>query len=468
MKWFFCWCQDTDFRSDHNWKDLIRVSVESALRNTSLEPNFIYDGEPSDFTEELAKKGVKIFFHRLSFTKKITDCKPEDKEWQAIARGAFLRFDIPILADSNDEFVLYTDADVMFLRDPDFSGYHPNFIAATSQSIRGSKSDFNSGVMLFNLKAFKLIYNNLIEFTVKSPEISSGSVFDQEILIFYLKNNYLLLPENYNWKPYWGLNQEASIIHWHGPKPETINKLLTGEIKETHQIWMHLYEKNPSSYKYYADKHKFFLRNYYGSDKNIALDKPATQSSVSQWSTQPTRESDAAGAVNGVINGVQGFHTDIEDSPWWMVDLGDIFAISEIYIFNRTDLPPEIPQRASRLAIEIGTDAGSFTEVYRRESDEPFGGVDGNPLIWTSPLPVVGRYVRIRLLTRNYLHLDQVEVFGKPAGDDRVGFDKTPIPLPEDFDPDRYLELNPDVREGGADPVRHWQEYGYREGRQWK
>ncbi len=41
-------------------------------------------------------------------------------------------------------------------------------------------------------------------------------------------------------------------------------------------------------------------------------------------------------------------------------------------------------------------------------------------------------------------------------------------PIPEDFGPERYLELNPDVREGGADPVRHWQEHGYREGRPYK
>jgi len=458
MKWFFCWCQDTDFRSDHNWKDLIRVSVESALRNTSLEPNFIYDGEPSEFTEELAKKGVKVIFHRLSFTKEIVNYKPEDKGWQAVARGAFLRFDIPIVCDDDSEFVLYTDADVIFLKDPDFSGYNPDFIAATCESIRGSKSDFNSGVMLFNLRNFKSIYGDLIEFTLNNLEIASKFALDQGILRFYLKNNYVLLPEIYNWKPYWGLNQEASIIHWHGPKPETISKLLTGEIEKTHEGWVDVYMnvKDKNSYKYYVGIQKMILQSYYKTDKNIALGKSATQSSVSQWSAQPTRESDAAGAVNGVINGLQGFHTEIEDSPWWMVDLGSIFAISEICIYNRLDLPPEIPQRASRLAIEIGMDLDSLAEAYRRESDEPFGGADGNPLIWTPPEPVLGRYVRIRLLTRNYLHLDQVEVFGK-----------TP-PLPHDFDPERYLELNPDVREAGADPIRHWQEWGFKEGRKWK
>jgi ubiquinone/menaquinone biosynthesis C-methylase UbiE len=40
--------------------------------------------------------------------------------------------------------------------------------------------------------------------------------------------------------------------------------------------------------------------------------------------------------------------------------------------------------------------------------------------------------------------------------------------LPADFNPDRYLELNPDVANAGADPATHWKQYGYREGRQWK
>ena len=39
-------------------------------------------------------------------------------------------------------------------------------------------------------------------------------------------------------------------------------------------------------------------------------------------------------------------------------------------------------------------------------------------------------------------------------------------PLPEDFDPARYLDLNPDIRV--TDPGRHWQEFGCREGRRWK
>lgn len=49
-----------------------------------------------------------------------------------------------------------------------------------------------------------------------------------------------------------------------------------------------------------------------------------------------------------------------------------------------------------------------------------------------------------------------------------VCFHESPLPLPKNFNPERYLDLNPDVRGDGADPARHWQEYGYKEGRQWE
>jgi ubiquinone/menaquinone biosynthesis C-methylase UbiE len=42
------------------------------------------------------------------------------------------------------------------------------------------------------------------------------------------------------------------------------------------------------------------------------------------------------------------------------------------------------------------------------------------------------------------------------------------LAIPDHFNPDRYLELNPDVAAGGADPAAHWKEYGYREERRWK
>ncbi len=42
-----------------------------------------------------------------------------------------------------------------------------------------------------------------------------------------------------------------------------------------------------------------------------------------------------------------------------------------------------------------------------------------------------------------------------------------PLTLPEDFDPDGYLALNPDIREAYEDPARHYLAHGHAEGRKW-
>ncbi len=159
-----------------------------------------------------------------------------------------------------------------------------------------------------------------------------------------------------------------------------------------------------------CNKTEIDLRNY-ESGSLISNHCRAIQSTTSEWSCVRDLEQDASGALNGVIDGRAKFHTDLEDAPWWRVDLGVVHGIREVRLFNRMD-QPAVAERANRIAIDIGFDPEHFIEVFRRESDEPFGGVDGNPLVFAPSIPIPGRFVRVRLLERNYLHLDQVEVYG--------------------------------------------------------
>lgn len=41
-------------------------------------------------------------------------------------------------------------------------------------------------------------------------------------------------------------------------------------------------------------------------------------------------------------------------------------------------------------------------------------------------------------------------------------------PLPEDFDPQNYLRLNPDVAQAGFDPREHYVRHGCHEGRRYR
>lgn len=42
------------------------------------------------------------------------------------------------------------------------------------------------------------------------------------------------------------------------------------------------------------------------------------------------------------------------------------------------------------------------------------------------------------------------------------------LQLPNDFSAEGYLHFNEDLKNGNADPVRHWLQYGHREGRRWR
>jgi hypothetical protein len=144
---------------------------------------------------------------------------------------------------------------------------------------------------------------------------------------------------------------------------------------------------------------------------NLSAGKTATQSSLSPWSRGATLEQDAAGALNGVINGEHKFHTALEDDPWWQVDLGRCHAIREVRIFNRID--PAIMDRFRRFTVSVSIDGAAWAEIATKDDDTDVGGFGGAPYIWAGPGDAWGRYVRITLRGRNFLHLDQVQIFGR-------------------------------------------------------
>lgn len=144
--------------------------------------------------------------------------------------------------------------------------------------------------------------------------------------------------------------------------------------------------------------------------RNLALGRPASQSSVSTWSWGNTPEEDACGACNGNITGSYAFHTDIEDEPWWMVDLGADTVISEVVVYNRIDQSRSTDKAAS-LMIAVSDGGDAWRTVYARDQRESFGGADDKPLRVAFSQPIVGRYVRLSLPGRTVLHLDEVEVY---------------------------------------------------------
>jgi hypothetical protein len=144
------------------------------------------------------------------------------------------------------------------------------------------------------------------------------------------------------------------------------------------------------------------------SSVNLALGHSASQSS---YYFQPPRLEESKGAVDGKKDGGYGFHTQSEPNPWWQVDLGSANPVTEIRIFNRLDCCSE---RARTIQVLLSNNGNNWTRVFANNG-VVFGGKDGKPLI----VPVSGysaRFVRLQLAETNYLHLDEVEVYGTGGG----------------------------------------------------
>jgi hypothetical protein len=136
--------------------------------------------------------------------------------------------------------------------------------------------------------------------------------------------------------------------------------------------------------------------------RNLALHRPARESS--RYSSQY----DPQGGVDGVKDGTYGFHTDLEQNPWWEVDLGAGYALQEVRIFNRINMCAD---RSRTIRVLLSSDGANWRTAYSHDGTV-FGGTDGHPLV-VALQGQTARYVRLQLAEKNYLHLDEVEVYGQ-------------------------------------------------------
>lgn len=127
---------------------------------------------------------------------------------------------------------------------------------------------------------------------------------------------------------------------------------------------------------------------------------------------QVGKEEDAAGACDGVKDGKWGFHTQLEDNPWWQIDLGHPTSLERVVLFNRCD----IPQRNSRIMLLVSDDGKSFRQVYQNNGTVFYGHTDQKPLEVRLD-GVTARYVRLQVPGKSYFHLDEVEIYasGSPT-----------------------------------------------------
>jgi len=151
------------------------------------------------------------------------------------------------------------------------------------------------------------------------------------------------------------------------------------------------------------------LNEYTSSKTNVARDKLATQSSQ-----QPVRRGKSSN--NTKQRGKLGFQTDVENDPWWQLDLETPCELSAILLFNRPDAGSN---RVKRLKILSSLDGETWTLVYDHNGRAAFGGadpLDGVPALFVVPEGpgAQARFIKLTVPGRTALALDDVEIYGAP------------------------------------------------------
>ena len=246
---------------DADYNIYLRVALLSAKENApSLVPILIYSGAASVTTAWFERQGGTVIFHDVPF---YTDLP----EIQKPSSGAYLRLEIPNLmsalkpvsTDTESEYVLYTDIDVLFLQNFDSCSIQPkpDILALGAEHQPGTKA--NTGVMYIRVAALAEHRDRIVEMG-KGRNFTPG--YDQPLTLAYFAQDQITqLPDKYNWKPYWGEGDgDIAIVHFHGPKPKrgghlqcllTHQTAISANCPDMPQAYTALFEFVPDAGRFY-------------------------------------------------------------------------------------------------------------------------------------------------------------------------------------------------------------------------
>jgi lipopolysaccharide biosynthesis glycosyltransferase len=190
-----------------------------------------------------------VHFHDIRILADLLRHKEANPEFDlSSARGAYLRLEIGDIEDE-DEYVLYTDTDVMFRSLEGIESFQPWILAMAPEMDRRGRRNPNTGVMVINVRRFRRWVDRIYDLARSDP--SQMLAHEQTAILGVLRWRWQGLPAVFNTKPYWGYSDQAKIMHWHGPKPAHAEMMLAGEFDlfpEPHQT---LFQINPEAYRTY-------------------------------------------------------------------------------------------------------------------------------------------------------------------------------------------------------------------------
>jgi len=231
---------------DETYDEMVKSAVRSGITKADLSPYCIVHATSysSDLVGWLRENGVQVIPWQSSWEhilkSKLSDTTASEKKFShlldnlELTIATFLRFDMPIIKDLMQfEHVLYTDVDVYF-RKPINSLSDKLSLPNTLQMGYEAQNKFplNAGVYLCSLPYLRGSHTQLINFLLSKNSLYSEAYGpgDQGILNEFYEmelRNSGVLPTTYNAKPYHKFDDNAIIVHFHGPKPSDYIKFVT-------------------------------------------------------------------------------------------------------------------------------------------------------------------------------------------------------------------------------------------------
>uniref|UniRef100_K1P8A6 Fucolectin-1 n=1 Tax=Magallana gigas TaxID=29159 RepID=K1P8A6_MAGGI len=145
---------------------------------------------------------------------------------------------------------------------------------------------------------------------------------------------------------------------------------------------------------------------------NLALQRPAKQSSTHAWTGVVTSANLAVDGNNGTDFIVDKCSCTVggDTNPWWLVDLQAVYSITSVRIFNRgmDEWGLDLSDRLRNVTVTVG--------LTESDVNTPCGffagpGTLSQLVVIDCPTLPQGRFVKISIITE-YLTLCEVEVLG--------------------------------------------------------
>ena len=231
---------------------MLKPAVNSANSHKSLHPVCVFSGDTkSHIYRWLLHQGVQMIVRNPAWVgfleKRLNDTAKNVQHSHlyannSMAVGTWQRMDVPLLPQLSEyEYILFTDSDIFFRKPLTLESFKLPLPLTIGMAPEGSDEfPFNAGVMLINMPALRNTYSAFARFVFSNEH---GMFFPQYGPVDQGAYNQFYehtvreskLSTVFNAKPYHPFDDDAAIVHWHGPKPmHFIEFLLSGRCPFQH------------------------------------------------------------------------------------------------------------------------------------------------------------------------------------------------------------------------------------------